>query len=300
MSKRVLITGGSGLVGRHLIRHCNNLGWDVSILSRKRKAVDGAKVFLWNPKKDFVEDGALDCDVLVHLAGAGVADARWTTGRKKEIMESRRLPALLLAKQIRENGQGPSSIISASGIGFYEPGDIFTLRNEQDPIGKGFLADVCKEWESSAQEMANAGKARLSILRIGLVMASDGGALEKMSQPIRYLAGTPLGTGKQPVSWIHVEDLCRMITWCAEKKLEGTFNAVAPEVETNLSLTKGIGKVLGKPVWPIGIPSFTLRLMLGEMADILLEGQAVSPEKIKGTGFSFLFPSMDAALKDLL
>ena len=305
MSK-VLITGGTGTVGTRLTAILLQKGYEVAHLSRSDKSTTpNVKNYVWDIKKGYIQPEAFEnLDYIVHLAGAGVADERWTDERKKEILESRTLSTQLLCNKLNETKTPLKAFVSASAIGIYgfDTGD--KLLTEDSPISSQFLADVVKKWEEEVQKIASIGLPngiRVAKLRIGIVLSNKGGALVEMSKPVRLFAGAALGTGKQCLSWIHVDDLCKMFVFAIENNnISGEYNAVGTSATTNEILTKSIAKALGKPLFLPNVPAFALNLLLGEMAGMILGGNNVSSEKIQKAGFSFDYTDLDIAVKNLL
>jgi uncharacterized protein len=258
------------------------------------------KLYEWDIRKGFIEDEAIkNADYIIHLAGAGVADEAWTPLRKKEILESRTLSTQLLAEKINTLPHQTQAFISASGIGYYgaDTGNAWQYEGMESKA-RDFLAEVVKAWESSISNIKNL---RTVAIRIGVVLSKEGGALEKLAQPVRLYAGTALGSGLQYVSWIHIDDICEIFIKALEdSSIEGVYNGVAPNPVTNEVLTKAIGKALHRPILPINVPAFALKLILGEMAEIILGGIRVSSEKIEKAGYQFKFKELNEALKDLL
>lgn len=257
--------------------------------------------FAWDPEQGIIDERAWDgVSAVVHLAGAGVADARWTPTRKREIMESRirstRLLSDCLFQRKAKQLQVPGCVVSASAIGYY--GDAGQrLCCESDPPGTGFLSEVCQLWEAEAKPMEAA--TRLNILRIGVVLSEKGGALPKMAFPMRFFAGGVLGSGNQVMSWIHLEDLGRQILHIIQNdNCRGVYNAVAPLPVSQYLLLKALGQRLRRPLWT-WIPGPVLRLMLGGMADMVLHSQKVSNERIQSTSFRCRYPSITEALQAL-
>jgi len=292
----VLITGGSGLVGSTLTAILLAKGYQVGIFTRSKKGKTGIEEFVWDVEKGHLDTTALNwADHIVHLAGENVGQ-RWTASTKKKILSSRKQSTKLLAQEL-EAGYDIQSFISASAIGYYgNTGDKEV--NEKSPKGEGFLADVVQQWEN-AIESVKPHVERLVKLRIGIVLTSEGGALGKMVLPIKMGAGSPLGSGQQWMSWIHILDLCKMFVFALENPVKGTFNAVAPEPVTNIIMTRALGRQLNRPVWLPNVPSFMLKLMLGEMSAIVLEGNKVSAAAIQQEGFKFEFDSLEKSLADL-
>ncbi|MCU0443728.1 MAG: TIGR01777 family oxidoreductase [Microscillaceae bacterium] len=302
MQKRVLITGGTGLVGKRLSQMLLNLGYQVSFLSRQSVHIPSVEVYQWNIREGFIEEKALqNADYIIHLAGAGVAEQTWTEDRKREILHSRTHSTELLAKYLKNLPHSIKGFVSASAIGWYglDKGDIW-LDENAPATGKDFLSEVTRQWEKSIDSVAELGL-RTVKLRIGVVLSAEGGALPKIAQPIRWGAGAALGSGNQYMSWIHEADLCRMFIYMLEnEQLSGAFNAVGKNPLTNAEFTRAVAKQLQKPLFLPNVPSFVLKMMLGEMSDIVLGGARVSCQKIEQAGFQFQYPSLSAALASLL
>ena len=298
--KKVLITGGSGLVGTSLSSLLTEKGYEVGHLTRSKKENYPYQQFEWDIHKQEMEKEAIHfADVIIHLAGAGVADKRWTDERKKIIIDSRNKSASLLHKTIAEMPkEAPDHFISASAIGYYgmDTGD--KLVDEKSQAGNDFLAEVTKKWEASADQFKSL-EIPTAKIRIGIVLTDKGGALPQLAQPIKLLAGAPLGSGKQWMSWIHLEDLVRLFYHVMENKLTGVYNGVGTEPATNKELTKAVAKVLNKPLILPNVPAFAMKLLLGDMAQMVLGGNKVSAEKTLESGFEFKFEKLGNALKDI-
>ena len=294
----ILITGGTGLIGKHLCNVLRSKGYNILILSRNK--TNNPNTYYWNISENYIDPKAIQkADYVIHLAGAGIADKRWTKKIKKELIDSRVKSANLLFSKIKTLNPNLKAFISASGIGYYGAITSEKIFKETDASGNDFLATVCKVWEEASNQF-NSLNIRTVILRTGVVFSKKGGAFEKMSQPIKLGFGSPIGTGNQYIPWIHIDDLCNMYVDAIENnELNGIYNAVAPDYVTNEFLTKSIATILDKKAWLPNVPSFILKLIFGEMAVILLEGSRVSAEKIKSTGFKFKYPFLLEALKDL-
>lgn len=297
----VLITGGSGLIGTRLTQMLQGKGYRVTHLSRKGGMNNDVKVFEWNVDKCTIDPEAIPtADHIVHLAGANIGDSRWTRKKKEEILSSRTASAQLIYEQLRKEEKKLNSFISASAVGYYGMITSEHIFTENDPPSNDFLGYVCRQWEEASGPIA-AMKVRTVRLRFGVVLARGGGALKKMVAPVRNYIGSPLGSGKQYVPWIHIDDVCRAIIHAIEnEKMHGAYNTVAPEHITNAQLMRTIAKVLNKPMFLPAVPSFVLRLMFGEMANIVLKGSRASNEKLVKEGFDFKFPTLEGALRDLL
>ena len=291
MSK-ILITGGTGLVGTRLTQILMERNHDVVILSRNPK---NKNEFKWDISKNYVDTAAFkNVDYVIHLAGAGIADERWSDDRKKMIIDSRVETANLIFNTIKENNINIKGFISASGIGYYGAVTTTTIFEETAPVGSDFLGEVCQKWEDAAHQFENLN-IPVTILRTGIVLAKNGGALDKMKTPVI----SPLGSGKQYLAWIHIDDLCEIFIQSIAANLTGVFNAVAPEHHTSTTFSKALAKSIKRPYLGVSVPSFMLKLLFGELAVILLEGSRISAKKIEKNGFSFRFKTLKKALNNL-
>jgi len=301
----VLITGGTGLIGTALTQMLLQKGYAVIILSRSAKIANDPFVSFaeWNMEAQTVDVAAIQkADYIIHLAGANVGEKRWTKKRKKEILESRTKSGAVLVKVLKENTHKVKALISASAIGWYGPDNATSKKGgfrEDAPAYEDFLGGTCLQWEESLKPLAT--DVRLVHLRTGIVLGNGGGALPEFKKPLQLGIAAILGGGKQMISWIHVEDLCRMYIYALENNLSGVYNAVAPTHVTNKTLTLALAKALrGKAYIPIHVPSFILKIVLGEMSIEVLKSTTVNCDKIRNTGFKFVYPSLDAALKELV
>lgn len=296
MAKRVLITGGSGLVGSRLTELLQQKGYQVCHLGRAARELP-VKTYSWDlVRNTFDPDAFTHTDFIIHLAGAGVADQRWTPSRKKEILDSRVLSTRLLARALKEVPNQVQAVASASAVGYYgfAPGaEWFT---EESGPGTDFLAEVTRAWEDEVQKIAQP----VSRLRIGIVLSKHGGALPQLMRPVNWGVGAPLASGQQYMSWIHIDDLCAMFIHALEHRLTGAYNAVGPNPVTNREMTHAIARELKRPLWLPAVPAFVLKAMLGEMANMVVFGNRVSNEKIVKTGFTYQFATLESALHPLL
>ena len=297
----VLITGGTGLLGSRVSHLLKNKGYRIIHLSRKRNENATFPAYKWDIGDQYIEEGIIEqADYIVHLAGAGIADGRWTASRKQLIIDSRVDSTNLIKAYLEKTGHRPKAIIAAAAIGYYGDSGKDWVTEETPPGKKGFLSKSCIAWENALHTLDEIDTRNVR-LRIGLVLSTKGGALEKMLPTYQVNTGTYFGDGSQYYSWIHIEDMARIIIAGIEnKKMTGTYNAVAPNPVTNKQLAKDIGTAMDKTILLLPAPSFGLRLALGEMADAVLTGSRVSVEKLLHTGFEFNFKNVVPALKDLL
>ncbi len=296
-SSNILITGGTGLLGNHLKKLFAEKNYHVNILSRNPGNTEN--VFLWNVEDKFIDTEVFkEAETIIHLAGTSIAEKRWTAKRKKEIIESRTTSTELLYEKLKTTPHRVKTFISASAIGIY--GDMNDKWANEDQLpGTDFSANVCKQWEASVNRISELG-IRVVILRIGIVLAKDGGALPQLALPVKLFVGSALGSGKQYVSWIHIDDLCNVFLKAMnDEKINGVYNAVAPDPVSNKAFTKALAKILHRPMWPVRVPSFILRMLLGEKAAIILTSQRVSSKKIISAGFNFQFKNLEDALENI-
>jgi len=291
---KILITGGTGLIGKRLQKRLQEKNYEVGILTRNPKS---KKEFLWNINEGYIDEKAFENTThIIHLAGAGIADKRWTIERKKELINSRVKSTNLLIKKIKEYQVPLKRFVSASGIGFYGAITSDKIFKEEDNPENDFISEICVKWEKSVLQFQELD-IPTTIFRTGIVLSRDGGALQKMNTPL-FLS--VLGSGNQFMPWIHINDLCNLYIKAIENNnFTGVFNAVAPEHQTNQSFTKTLGRVLNKSVLPMNAPSIVLKTTLGELAYILLNGSRVSSKKVEESGFKFQFKILDSSLKNL-
>jgi uncharacterized protein (TIGR01777 family) len=299
MSKNILITGATGLVGRKLIPALQAKGHQISILSRKQAHIKDVKVYLWDVYKQTIDENALTgIDTIIHLAGEGIADQKWTTKRKKEIVDSRVKSCELLYRTILATKAPVSTFVSASAVGFYGDRGEEVLTETSAP-GDGFLADCCMEWENAATAGLDLG-IRVVKIRVGIVLSKEDGALAAMEKPIRFFVGAPLGTGKQWMPWIHLDDIVKIfVTAVEDPNMAGPYNACAPYPVTNKLLTQSMAKKLHRPVWPVTVPQFVLKTIMGEMGILPLMSSNTSSQKLLDAGYRFEYVDLDKALEDI-
>lgn len=303
----VLISGGTGLVGSRLTELLLAKNYKVIVLSRNANVVSNHPMLryaAWNVAQQTIDAAAIaEADYIVHLAGAGVADKRWSNERKTEILNSRTQSSALLIKALTENKHNVKAVISASAIGWYgaDPSLHKNGFEENDMANTDFLGSTCQQWEASIEPVTELN-IRLVKLRIGIVLSPKGGALKEFLKPIKMGIAAILGSGKQMISWVHIDDLCKQFIYAIENNnLNGSYNAVAPNPVNNKQLTLAIAKKLrGKFFIPVHVPAFVLKIMLGEMSIEVLKSTTVNAKKIMDSGFQFTHSTIEGAIDDLL
>ncbi len=302
MNQTVLITGGTGSIGRRLTQLLQQEGYQVSLLSRSQKDIPNVHVYQWDVTKGHIDPQAIaTADHIIHLAGEGIADSRWTDQRKDEIINSRTQSTELLAQALAKNPHHIKSFIGASAIGYYGGDTDDRPLTETSQGGSDFLAQAVRAWERSEEQVASLG-IRTVKLRIGVVLMADGGALPKLVQPVRLGAGAPIGSGQQYISWIHLDDLCNLfVTALADESWQGVYNAVAPTPVTNETMTRAIARVLHRPLILPNIPAFAIKLAFGEMGIVVTGGNYVLNKRIADeTPFQYQYADLGNALENLL
>jgi len=296
----VLISGGSGLVGQHLCKSLQEKGYDVAILSRSSKPNTQTSSYYWDINHNDIDIEAINnCDFIIHLAGVNIGEKRWTTRRKQAILNSRIKSADLVFNSIDKSNKKLKAFISASAVGYYGAITSEKIFSETDSSYNDFLGETCSLWEQAADKFTGIGIRTVKI-RTGVVLSKKGGALAKLKMPIQLGFGSAIGHGRQYMPWIHMDDLCAIYIQALEnEEMNGAYNAVAPEHITNKALTRKMARALHKPFWFPNIPAFIMKLLFGEMAVMLLSGSRVSAGKIEASGFTFQFPNLEIALKEL-
>ena len=298
----ILITGATGLIGSALTDTLLQNGHSVHYLTTRRSAIRekaNLKGFFWDPNEGILDDDALDSvEVIVHLAGATIAK-KWTESYKKTILESRTQTAQILFDALKSSKGDVKQFVSASGISYYPPSLTATYDEDHATADDSFLGRVVQAWEDAAHAFGKLG-IKVAVVRTGLVLSSQDGALPKIAGPVRWGAGAPLGSGRQWQSWIHIVDVAGIYQEIITHEREGVFNAVAPYPVTNSQLTKAIAQVLGKPLILPNVPAFVLKGVFGQMAVLLLKGQKVLPKRLEALGYAFKFPNIESALSNIL
>ena len=300
----VLITGGTGTIGTALTALLRSKGYKVIILSRGEHQSPDEHISYaqWDIDKSYIDPLAIQsADHIVHLAGAGIADKRWTKKRKRLIVDSRVNSGNLIVKALAESQNKVRTLVSASGIGWYgedkKNGQPF---KESDPAANNFLGETCRVWEDSVRPVEDMGK-KLVIFRTGLVFANEGGAFPEFVKPMKYGIAAILGSGRQIVSWIHIDDMVRAYLEAIENSnLKGIYNAVSREAVSNKQLTLKIGRARGKSFMAMHVPSFVLKVLFGEVSVEVLKSTDVDGSKLRDSGFSLIYPTVDSAINSLL
>ncbi len=298
---RVIITGGTGLIGSALAKSLLADGHEVIVLSRNpgsAKIEPGVRIENWTARSGDGWSNLITSDTaIVNLAGAGIGDKRWSDERKKLILESRVNAGAAVVDAIEKAAEKPRVVIQSSAVGYYgTPGD--QVLTEDSPAGDDFLADVCKQWEDSTQAVESMGVRRV-IIRSGVVLSMDGGALPRMLLPFKLMVGGPIGNGSHWFPWIHIDDEVKAIRFLIENDgAKGVFNVMAPNPLTNGDFTHEVGKIMQKPA-VIPVPKLALQLMFGEMAIMVIDGQRAIPQRLQNQHFEFTYPTIEPALNNL-
>lgn len=297
---KVLIAGGTGLIGQRLSKLLNEQGFLVQHLSRNANPSAPYPTFAWDVDKGTIDPQALEnVDYIINLAGTGVADKPWTQARKRLITDSRVKSNQVLKRYILAMGQKPKAYISSAAVGYYGNNPTEQWVGEEAAPGKGFLPESCIAWEASIRSLAETGVRQVA-LRIGIVLATDGGALPKMTQSMKFGLAPYFGNGQTWYPWIHIEDLCRMFLFAMQDQdMQGFYNAVAPNPVRNKTLIQAAARIFARRAILLPAPSLALYTVLGELADAILTGVRASSAKIQKEGFDFEFPKLEEALLDL-
>ncbi len=299
MKKTILITGGSGMLAEYFSDKYI-ADYNFRFLTRKVKRQND---FLWDINRQYIDPKAFEgVDVVLHLAGSPLTDKRWTENRKQLILSSRVDSTDLLLSEVKRQNITLEAFISASAVGFYGSSTTENIYTETDEKGNDFLSDICVQWEKSAKEFEITSHAkRVAIARIGIILAPDAGALNEIKKPFKFRLGSSIGDGEQYVPWIHISDMCRILNFMVTNpSINGVYNSVAPQHTNYQNFSTLIGRTMKRPIWLPNIPSFILRIVLGEMSTIIVNGSRVSAGKLVDNGFKFEFKDLNGALKNLL
>jgi uncharacterized protein len=297
----VLITGGSGVIGKYLTTVLLAQGYNVSHLSRNAHQTGSIRVFRWDPEQKFIDPLLSEgIDFIIHLAGANIGDKRWTKKRKEEIVTSRVDSVKFLKKIIYDKGIRLKGFITASATGYYGSVTSEKIFNEEDPPGKDFLGNTCRLWEE-ASDLFGKDDIRTVKIRTAIVLEKNDSALTKLMLPAKYGFVIRTGNGHQYMPWIHINDLCNIYLKAIEdQNMNGAYNAVSPEHVTHNDFLRTMARVMKRPVFIPPVPSFIIRATFGEMSDVILKGSRISSEKIENAGYRFLFNNLEDALKNVI
>lgn len=298
--KKVLIAGGTGLIGTHLADHLQKKGYYVQILSRSEKPELSYDSFIWDIQKTYIDPKAFEgVDYLINLSGASIAGKAWTPKRKEVILQSRLQSTDLLFEYVKENNIKLEKFICASATGYYGSKTLDKIFEENDSPADDFLGMVCDQWETAACRFDQLNIPTVRI-RTGVVLAEEDGALPKLLKPFQYYIGAVLGNGSQYFPWIHIDDICSIYEKALhDQKMKGPYNAVAPEYINNRKMTKVVAQVLGKRTFLPPVPAFMLKWILGDQAQLVLEGSRISANKIVTAGYQFQYKTFQKALTEL-
>lgn len=303
----ILLAGGTGLIGRRLTEILTESGFKVIVLTRQqipqKNSSKAIRIAQWDTNQSTVDRWAIEeADAIINLSGAGVADKRWTESRKKEILESRTNSGKTLVKALTEIPNKVQVVVNSSAIGWYGPDPAIpnpTAFTESDPHYNDYLGETCFQWEKSIHPVIELSK-RLVLIRTGIVLSNQGGALVEFKKPLRFGLAASLGTGQQIISWIHIDDICQLfIKAVTDSAMQGIYNGVAPEPVSNQELTHSLARANNKFWIPVKVPSFVLKLVMGEMSVEVLKSTTVSAAKTIASGFEYKYGRIEQALKSM-
>ena len=299
--KSILITGGTGLIGTKLYKFLKEKHFNVIVLTRRESlSIENKDFVLWDPEKNILDTNKIEnIDCVINLAGESIDGSRWTNKYKKRIMDSRVISTRFLFNKLKSLKNKPKVLVSASAVGCYNE-DTLNEQDETSDLNHNFLGDVVKKWEFESRKFEDIG-IKTSILRIGVVLSKEGGMLRKLYPLFLLGLGVPIGSGKQILSWVHIDDMVAIIFKCVNENLSGIFNIVAPEKINNIDFTKLLSKRISFIRLPsfIKAPKFLVRIIFGEQSTLVLNGLNISSKKIEKIGYVFKFPTMDDALKNI-
>ncbi|PXY44268.1 TIGR01777 family oxidoreductase [Flavobacterium hydrophilum] len=302
MTKNVLLTGGTGFIGKYLTKMLIDNGFSVSVLSRSnRNNTDSVTYYKWDLDRNYIDEKAvLNADFVIHLAGEGIVEKRWTAKRKKAILESRTKPIDLIHSVLQKNNKSLNAFVSASAIGIYGAETSDEICTESTPVANDFLGTTCQIWEDAVTKIESLGIKTIKI-RTGIVLGRNEGFLKKLLPGFKMGFGTILGSGNQFLPWIHIEDLCAIYLKAIEdEQMKGAYNATVLDNTTNEILSKTLANLFKYSIWLPKVPAFVLKIVLGEMSIAVLTGKRVSSEKIKNEGFKFQFEDLERALSNCI
>ena len=302
MKKNVVLTGGTGFIGKKLTRLLLENGFSVSVLSRSVKEnSEGISYYKWDVDAGTIDEQAiLNADYVIHLAGENIGAKRWTVNRKKAILDSREKSTQLLFSCLHKHNKQLKAFVSASGVGIYGAITDEVICSETTPAASDFLGTVCQKWEAATNPIRDLGIRTVQI-RTGLVLGKGDGVLQQLIPLFKYKLGSAIGSGKQYMPWIHIDDLCRIyLASMLNSEMQGPYNAAINDSTNNTIFSSALAKVFGYTIWLPNVPAFVLQLVLGEMAQLVLKGRRINSEAIEKTGFQFQFTDLEKALRDCI
>lgn len=302
MKQNVVLTGGTGFIGKKLTRLLLENGFSVSVLSRSVKEnSEGISYYKWDVDAGTIDEQAiLNADYVIHLAGENIGAKRWTVNRKKAILDSREKSTQLLFSCLHKHNKQLKAFVSASGVGIYGAITDEVICSETTPAASDFLGAVCKKWEAATNPIRDLGIRTVQI-RTGLVLGKGDGVLQQLIPLFKYKLGSAIGSGKQYMPWIHIDDLCRIyLASMLNSEMQGPYNAAINDSTNNTIFSSALAKVFGYTIWLPNVPAFVLQLVLGEMAQLVLKGRRINSDAIEKTGFQFQFTDLEKALRDCI
>lgn len=302
MKQNVVLTGGTGFIGKKLTRLLLENGFSVSVLSRSVKEnSEGISCYKWDVDAGTIDEQAiLNADYVIHLAGENIGAKRWTVNRKKAILDSREKSTQLLFSCLHKHNKQLKAFVSASGVGIYGAITDEVICSETTPAASDFLGAVCQKWEAATNPIRDLGIRTVQI-RTGLVLGKGDGVLQQLIPLFKYKLGSAIGSGKQYMPWIHIDDLCRIyLASMLNSEMQGPYNAAINDSTNNTIFSSALAKVFGYTIWLPNVPAFVLQLVLGEMAQLVLKGRRINSDAIEKTGFQFQFTDLEKALRDCI